>query len=372
MNFLAKHFFDYQSFVNLPYKAVQLHKPPPSQAGVDPSVGWAPKSMHTSGKNQSAPPARANRNNHEVRPGGHRHGRPSKLEFREWGERHGELKCEKNIGLKDAWMASLDGEFKHFHEVEEEPSYINELIPKVSGIEDTNFQILVILTYAPHVEFLTVTVKKLRGFGARDETFIKLQLYDGISLAEERQTIIKKLEGNPPEIPAAAAPHIGNHVNPPAAAAIPGMANNIGNHVGHHRPQQQQNHQQQQQRNRVQDPGFRLRRRENRRTPLDEEISESFLFHASPHRLTNLYVVIQMFDGPDSSHEILGKCIIGLSGSSSRGIFHWRQMIRKHGTPVCMWHKLSKPIPKHHPLSSPPPPSPVEEHPADPQPDPQQ
>uniref|UniRef100_A0AC35EU13 Uncharacterized protein n=1 Tax=Panagrolaimus sp. PS1159 TaxID=55785 RepID=A0AC35EU13_9BILA len=290
MNFLAKHFFDYQSFVNLPYKAVQLHKPPPSQAGVDPSVGWAPKSMHTSGKNQSAPPARANRNNHEVRPGGHRHGRPSKLEFREWGDRHGELKGEKNIGLKDAWMASLDGEFKHFHEVEEEPSYINELIPKVSGIEDTNFQILVILTYAPHVEFLTVTVKKLRGFGARDETFIKLQLYDGISLAEERQTIIKKLEGNPPEIPAAAAPHIGNHVNP-LAAAIPGMANNIGNHVGHHRPQQQQNHQQ---RNRVQDPGFRLRRRENRRTPLDEEISESFLFHASPHRLTNLYVVIQV------------------------------------------------------------------------------
>ena len=26
MNLLAKHFFDYQSFVNLPHKAVQLHK----------------------------------------------------------------------------------------------------------------------------------------------------------------------------------------------------------------------------------------------------------------------------------------------------------------------------------------------------------
>lgn len=26
MNLLAKHFFDYQSFVNLPHKAIQLHK----------------------------------------------------------------------------------------------------------------------------------------------------------------------------------------------------------------------------------------------------------------------------------------------------------------------------------------------------------
>ena len=89
MNFLAKHFFDYQSFVNLPYKAVQLHKTPPSQAGVDPSANWAPKSMQVAGKNQPAPGARANRNNVEVRHGGHRHGRPSKLEFRNWGDRHG-------------------------------------------------------------------------------------------------------------------------------------------------------------------------------------------------------------------------------------------------------------------------------------------
>ena len=89
MNFLAKHFFDYQSFVNLPYKAVQLHKTPPSQAGADPSANWAPKSMQLAGKNQAAPGARANRNNVELRPGGHRHGRPSKLEFRNWGDRHG-------------------------------------------------------------------------------------------------------------------------------------------------------------------------------------------------------------------------------------------------------------------------------------------
>jgi hypothetical protein len=35
MNYIAKHFFDYQSFVNIPHKAVQLHKQPYSEAGVD-------------------------------------------------------------------------------------------------------------------------------------------------------------------------------------------------------------------------------------------------------------------------------------------------------------------------------------------------
>uniref|UniRef100_A0A915DRY5 Uncharacterized protein n=1 Tax=Ditylenchus dipsaci TaxID=166011 RepID=A0A915DRY5_9BILA len=85
MDMLAKAFFDYQSFVNLPHKAVQLHKTPPSQAGADPSAGWAPKSYHHAGRNQAAPQARANRNHVEHRPGGPRHGRPSKLEFRNWG-----------------------------------------------------------------------------------------------------------------------------------------------------------------------------------------------------------------------------------------------------------------------------------------------
>uniref|UniRef100_A0A914MTU7 Candidate secreted effector n=1 Tax=Meloidogyne incognita TaxID=6306 RepID=A0A914MTU7_MELIC len=107
MNFLAKHFFDYQSVINLPHTAVQMHKMPPSQAGCDPSAAWAPKDLHVSGKNHAAPAARANRGYHggDQRTGSHRHGRPSKLEFRNWGERHGELRSEKiiphtEIGLK--------------------------------------------------------------------------------------------------------------------------------------------------------------------------------------------------------------------------------------------------------------------------------
>ncbi|VDL79323.1 unnamed protein product [Nippostrongylus brasiliensis] len=92
MNFIAKHFFEYQSFVNMPHKAVQLHKTPPSQAGADPSVGWAPKNMHKAGKNQPAPAARANRINRDPRPNGTKHGRAAKHEHREWGDRHGDIK----------------------------------------------------------------------------------------------------------------------------------------------------------------------------------------------------------------------------------------------------------------------------------------
>nr|CAD2184822.1 unnamed protein product [Meloidogyne enterolobii] len=106
MNFLAKHFFDYQSVINLPHTAVQMHKMPPSQAGCDPSAAWAPKDLHVSGKNHAAPAARANRGYHggDQRTGSHRHGRPSKLEFRNWGERHGELRSEKIIPHTENWI----------------------------------------------------------------------------------------------------------------------------------------------------------------------------------------------------------------------------------------------------------------------------
>uniref|UniRef100_A0A1I7XUA0 Uncharacterized protein n=1 Tax=Heterorhabditis bacteriophora TaxID=37862 RepID=A0A1I7XUA0_HETBA len=97
MNFIAKHFFEYQSFVNMPHKAVQLHKVPPSQAGNDPSVGWAPKNMNKAGKNQPSPSARANRVHRDPRPNGTRHGRAGKHEHRDWGDRHGDLNDFESI-----------------------------------------------------------------------------------------------------------------------------------------------------------------------------------------------------------------------------------------------------------------------------------
>ncbi|VDM81241.1 unnamed protein product [Strongylus vulgaris] len=92
MNFIAKHFFEYQSFVNMPHKAVQLHKTPPSQAGADPSSGWAPKNMNRAGKNQPAPAARANRLHRTI----------SLLVV--------ELKEEKVAPHKDAWTKFLSNE----------------------------------------------------------------------------------------------------------------------------------------------------------------------------------------------------------------------------------------------------------------------
>lgn len=40
MDFLARHYFDFQSLINLPHTAIQLHKTPPSQAGADPTVSF--------------------------------------------------------------------------------------------------------------------------------------------------------------------------------------------------------------------------------------------------------------------------------------------------------------------------------------------
>ncbi|VDO21749.1 unnamed protein product [Brugia timori] len=110
MNFLAKHFFEYQSLNNRPHYAVQLHKLPPSQAGADQSASWAPKSMIKAGKNQTAPAARANRANTELKLGTHRYGRAARHEFREWGDKHGELKGEKLAPHKDALTKFLSNE----------------------------------------------------------------------------------------------------------------------------------------------------------------------------------------------------------------------------------------------------------------------
>ncbi|VDK59477.1 unnamed protein product [Cylicostephanus goldi] len=83
---------------------------PPSQAGADPSSGWAPKNMNRAGKNQPAPAARANRVHRDPRPNGTKHGRAAKHEHREWGDRHGELKEEKVAPHKDAWTKFLSNE----------------------------------------------------------------------------------------------------------------------------------------------------------------------------------------------------------------------------------------------------------------------
>ncbi|CAD5215743.1 unnamed protein product [Bursaphelenchus xylophilus] len=340
MNFLAKHFFDYQSFVNLPQKAVQLHKTPYSEAGVDPSAAWAPKNMQVQGKNMSSPGARANRNNIEQRPGCHRHGRPSKLENRRWGERHSDLKEERIIPHKDEWMSSLDGDFKHFDEESDEDEDALELIPRcLRNKRLLDAQLLVIMTLTARLEFVTITIKKIRGLKNLKNPVVRIRHFDGIALVEERTTTLREIEISVKDT-------VGNG-GPSRAPSSPQLRSN---HI-----------------NRVNVQRRAISRQGSEKTKENNEfgISESFLLRVNPNKLNSSYVIIQVFASrfvtakrpnplkPEENMilveeiiEEVGVCVIGASKVSSRGLYHWRQMIKKHGHPVCAWHYLFGGAPK--------------------------
>ncbi|CAD5211392.1 unnamed protein product [Bursaphelenchus okinawaensis] len=339
MNFLAKHFFDYQSFVNLPQKAVQLHKTPYSEAGIDPSAAWAPKNMQVQGKNMATPGARANRNNIEHRPGCHRHGRPSKLENRRWGERRSELKDERVVPHKDEWMSSLDGDFKHFQEESEEEEDVLEYIPKCLRNKTLlDAQILVIMTLTSRLEFVTLTIKKVRGMKHLKNPFVRMRHYDGIALIEERTSTIQELEVTVSDTTGSGGPS-----RPPSSPQL------RSNHVN---------------RGNLQRRAFSRQGSERTNEGREFGINESFLLMVNPHRLKSSYVIIQVFasrfltmkrENPENPSESViiveelieevGVCVIGASKVSSRGLYHWKQMINKHGHPVCAWHYLFGALP---------------------------
>ncbi|CAK5041768.1 unnamed protein product [Meloidogyne enterolobii] len=244
MNFLAKHFFDYQSVINLPHTAVQMHKMPPSQAGCDPSAAWAPKDLHVSGKNHAAPAARANRGYHggDQRTGSHRHGRPSKLEFRNWGERHGELRSEKIIPHTENWIEkekdfigreenncsncgglsvaataiigpgpSLNNFQKqkliNYSSKRQPPplpqSSLNKNKTKQQQKELFQKNILIILTLGEHFDFLTLTLKTLKGFWNLEkekDIVINLRLFDSSKIVDERKKLISSKQQKEEEI----------------------------------------------------------------------------------------------------------------------------------------------------------------------------
>ncbi|GMR38884.1 hypothetical protein PMAYCL1PPCAC_09079, partial [Pristionchus mayeri] len=320
MNFIAKHFFEYQSFVNLPHKAVQLHKTPPSQAGTDPSIGWAPKNMNKAGKNQPAPAARANRIHHDPRPHGTKHGRAGKHEHREWGERHGELKDEKVVPHKDAWTKFLTNEDTGTRTIFEcdfedrvlqtnEETLPERLIRKASPTDDLEFQmaynankhstspssseteLLMILTYAPMVQFVTATVKKARGLPFNNSPFARIMLFEGRRLLEQKQTTIN---------PSACRPNVESSPKPSTSSDSSSSSGSS-----------------------------------------DAAFSESFLFHVSPECLDRAHIVIEMFDHLPSGQTIsTGHCVLGRL-SPGTGHAHWLQMLRKPQLPVCMWHRVT-------------------------------
>ena len=47
-----------------------------------------------------------------------------------------------------------------------------------------------------------------------------------------------------------------------------------------------------------------------------------------------------MFDHDSTGQALsVGHCVIGRLGDGT-GHAHWIQMLKKHGLPVCMWHKI--------------------------------
>ncbi|KAK6054780.1 hypothetical protein COOONC_07715 [Cooperia oncophora] len=72
----------------------------------------------------------------------------------------------------------------------------------------------------------------------------------------------------------------------------------------------------------------------------DASFSESFLFHVTPSKLDRCHIVIEMFDHDSNNQPLsVGHCVIGRMGDIT-GHAHWIQMLKKHGMPVCMWHRI--------------------------------
>lgn len=333
MNFLAKHFFEYQSFINLPHKAVQLHKPPSSQAGSDPSAGWAPKSMNKAGKNQAAPGARANRNNADTRQVAHRHGRAGKHEFREWGDRHGELKSEKTAPHKDAWTKFLSNEemsgsrtiFECDFEdriLQTEPETLPERLARtersgddfalpypvpVRSANSCETEVLTILTYAPQVQFVTATVKKAKNLPFNNRPFARVMLFEGRRLLEQKQTTIT---------PTATCNGCVSSCS--RAKPVCSISSTSSSSVSSTATSSKSN---------------------------DAVFSESFLFHVSPQMLDRSHIVIEIYDSdpadPERTPVPIGHCVVGPMCTGT-GCAHWLQMVHKSGLPVCMWHRVVK------------------------------
>ncbi|VDK73593.1 unnamed protein product [Litomosoides sigmodontis] len=311
---------------------------PPSEASADQSASWAPKSMIKAGKNQAAPAARANRANVELKLGAHRYGRAAKHEFREWGDKHGELKGEKLASHKDALTKFLSNEESaprnlfdcEFEEriFQTEPETLPEQLARSSkndGIDlslsltnnttaTTKYgtEVLTILTYAPNVQFVTATVKKAKLLPFNNKPFARVMLFDGRRLLEQKQTTV-----TPTFVcnKCIAIDCFSTRQKPPTPSS-PSSSSSAG----------------------CSNTALVTR-------PTDAIFSESFLFHVTPQMLDKCHIVIEMFDTDPSNCNrgpiSIGHCVIGPMCRGA-GCAHWLQMIRKTGLPICMWHRLFK------------------------------
>uniref|UniRef100_A0A0K0EKM5 C2 domain-containing protein n=1 Tax=Strongyloides stercoralis TaxID=6248 RepID=A0A0K0EKM5_STRER len=442
MNLLAKHFYDYQSFVNLPYKAVNLHKTGPNQAGCDPSASWGPKNIHVTGKNQPAPAARANRNSNEFNNSHPPHGKATKYRHKKWGNRHGDYLEEKIIPHKDSWMKFLPGDTEHdcsmafidpkinvkrnfaverkklLNNSKESISSIPEGCKKnpLSIIECKEYlpsEILTILTYAPQIQFITVSMSKIRAPKFYQEPYIRVTLYDGIKLMEEKVVdteIIKRsvsrklshmLRRNSSKCPENdktlqeieqksleknLLPNSTNgmcfsrsldsikyidessslsekieemeikeatiskdvELTPPTPQKT--FQNKIVNHIEKDKNYNTLSYEEIEAVkafesnviNNVKRKGINIKVDENLNNKIIEtSISASFLFKINAKALHRYHLVIEVYDTINEKRELAGTTVLGAL-ALPLGSIHWRQMIRRKGQPVCLWHQLKR------------------------------
>uniref|UniRef100_A0A0K0F8U0 C2 domain-containing protein n=1 Tax=Strongyloides venezuelensis TaxID=75913 RepID=A0A0K0F8U0_STRVS len=445
MNLLAKHFYDYQSFVNLPYKAVNLHKTPPSQAGCDPSASWGPKNIHVAGKNQPAPAARASRNSNDLNNSQSSHGKAAKYKHKKWGNRHGEYLEEKIIPHKDSWMKFLPGDTEHDcsmafidkkvkikrNFIVEANNIIKSSKDSISSTPENNkknplliieckeylpSEILTILTYAPQIQFITVSMSKIRAPTFHQAPYIRVTLYDGIKMIEEKvaDTELLKKTGNrklshmlrcnsskwdetstktqqlvEERVQRSSPIHstvgmvfsrsddsiryidessslsekieeleiketiIKEDVTPTPLPSYKTSETKIIRYI-----QEDKNHNTLSyeeieaikafESNTYHNTKFSNRKRMN--VKLDENsnhktietpISASFLFKINARALHRYHLVIEVYDTINERRELTGTTVLGAL-SLPLGSIHWRQMIRRKGQPVCLWHQLKK------------------------------
>uniref|UniRef100_A0A183BNN3 C2 domain-containing protein n=1 Tax=Globodera pallida TaxID=36090 RepID=A0A183BNN3_GLOPA len=156
---------------------------------------------------------------------------------------------------------------------------------------------------APHLDFVTVTVKSVRGMPKEKAPSIHLRLFDGSLLLEER--VPSRKNGDLSSRHGAPAPTTKTNSRDGAGADETATADGI-------------------------------------------QIGASFLLRvppSAPLRLPFCHIVLSLyavsFDGEEEQpQQLLGSCQLGPSGSASSGHIQWRQMIKKLGVPIAAWHEL--------------------------------
>uniref|UniRef100_A0AC35TQ48 Ion_trans_2 domain-containing protein n=1 Tax=Rhabditophanes sp. KR3021 TaxID=114890 RepID=A0AC35TQ48_9BILA len=405
---------------------------PRAQAGGDPSASFLPKSNHVTGRHRSSSSARTVRAARETANGKPPHGNDGRMKHREWGEKHFELKPEKIVPHKDSWMKFLpdDAEedctmvflesthkkklscstevLRHSDNSSPESETRNPL-RVIECKEYLSSEILTILTYAPQIQFISLSLSKIRAIAFKKAPYIRVTLYDGSKKMEEKimeanvtthgnsrklSSILRCNSQKRCDVPSIA--QMDEHVaSTSSTLQIPVEKVNVEskeedvtlalNKIDFLSIVEEEIHEngvvgepvikQKMDISKIKDKNHNLTSDEMEALEVFESnpnplipsilkkrinslttdaskhkvsemcISASFLFKVNAKFLHRYHLVIEIYDTINMKHELLGTSVIGPL-SIGVGCIHWRQMIRRKGQPVCLWHPLKEMFPK--------------------------